>query len=591
MNVEILSITQEPLKTMYVAARTCYSHEAPQEIAKTYSEEKALKLLKKIIDSGHSCYDDQTEVLTSNGFKLWKDITEEDLIASITPQSHKMVFEKPIRLVKSAYKGKMYLFDNKYINLCVTPNHRLYSSLINKVEDRKLEKFDFYKCEDIIYKNNKKTNVEVALRPQKFKTSCETSSTRWYNPLKLPENKLVAFNKLIGFFIGDGYAKSGNRIEFHLKKERKIAYLKNICLELNWEIKEYPNNKYKIFVEDIGDFARHNYYDNLDKHIPKELLNCSKECIEAFIDGLMNSDGSHNINNSFTYTTTSPQVADMLQTLVHIIGGHCSINERNNSTSATCKNCLTLHVRLKNNRNYVLVNDSRHAHKDTQVITYDGYVYCCEVSTGLLIVRRNNKICLCGNSLLEHVNVTFAIDGISRSIATQLTRHRHSTFSQRSTRYCKIKNSAGSIQGYIDLAEQGNPFLLKDLCSTYFVVDLDNTDLLINYAKQLIKYLELTEQGVKAEDAREVLPLALKTSLVMTCNLRELTYICGLRLCTRAQKPIRELVKEMSNLVTKEIPFMAPYLVPKCERIGYCDEDKSCGRKKSKGEILNVGQL
>lgn len=192
-------------------------------------------------------------------------------------------------------------------------------------------------------------------------------------------------------------------------------------------------------------------------------------------------------------------------------------------------------------------------------------------------------------SLLEHINVTFAIDGISRSIGNQLVRHRHCTFSQKSTRYCKIKNSAKSIQGYIDLAEQGNPFLLKDLCSTYFVVDLDNTDLLINYAKQLIKYLELTEQGVKAEDAREVLPLALKTSLVMTCNLRELTHICGLRLCTRAQKPIRELVKEMSNLVTKEIPFMAPYLVPKCERIGYCDEDKSCGRKKSKGETLNVG--
>ena len=193
------------------------------------------------------------------------------------------------------------------------------------------------------------------------------------------------------------------------------------------------------------------------------------------------------------------------------------------------------------------------------------------------------------SSLLEHVNVTFAIDGISRSIATQLTRHRHCTFSQRSTRYCKIKNTIDSIQYYIELAEQGNPFLLKDLCSTYFVVDLDNTDLLINYARQLIKYLELTESGVKAEDAREVLPLALKTSLVMTCNLRELTHICGLRLCSRAQKPIRDLIKEMSNLVTKEIPFMSPYLVPKCERIGYCDEDKSCGRKKSKGETLNVG--
>lgn len=191
------------------------------------------------------------------------------------------------------------------------------------------------------------------------------------------------------------------------------------------------------------------------------------------------------------------------------------------------------------------------------------------------------------HSLLEHVNVTFAIDGISRSIANQLVRHRHCTFSQKSTRYCKIKNSAGSIQGYIDLAEQGNPFLLKDLCSTYFVVDLDNTDLLINYAKQLIKYLELTEQGVKAEDAREVLPLALKTSLVMTCNLRELVHIANLRLCSRSQYPIRKLVQSMVNLTIEKFPFIKPYLVPKCEAngINICTEDKCCHRRPHISEV------
>ena len=184
-------------------------------------------------------------------------------------------------------------------------------------------------------------------------------------------------------------------------------------------------------------------------------------------------------------------------------------------------------------------------------------------------------------SICEHVNVTFSINGISRSTANQLTRHRHCSYSQRSTRYCKIKDMPSCIEGYIEYADEGNPFLLKDLCSNHFVVDEKDIELQKHYAKQLIKYLELIEGGAKAEDAREVLPLALKTSLVMTCNLRELIHISNLRLCSRAQKPIRELVSAMKDLVIKEIPIMEKYLVPKCEANGLniCTEDKCCHRR------------
>ena len=37
----------------------------------------------------------------------------------------------------------------------------------------------------------------------------------------------------------------------------------------------------------------------------------------------------------------------------------------------------------------------------------------------------------------------------------------------------------------------------------------------------------------------------------------------------------------------KEEPWLKPYLVPKCERLGYCDEDKSCGRKPKLEEIIS----
>ena len=575
MKVKLIQVTQNPIEVMWTAARTCYSEKSPIEMwedSATTPTDKKWNLVKKVLDSGHSCYDEETEVLTSRGFKFWKDVVEDDLIATIEPVTHKMHYEKPLRLIKSDYKGKMYLFNNKYINLCVTPNHRLYTSLINSINDRKVENFNFYKCEDHVYKTQKATNVEVALRPQKFKTFCEIDSERWYNPLNLPEDKLLAFNKLIGFFIGDGYTDGGNRLEFHLKKMRKIDYLKDITNSLGWELREYTNNKYKVFVNNIGTFARNTYYDVTgNKLIPLDLLSCSKECINAFVDGLMNSDGSHYKDSSFTYSTTSIQVSDVLQTLVHIIGGHASITcTKNKLLNDNWKQCLKLEICTPNTRSYILVNDSRHKQKDVSAIDYNGKIYCCEVSTGLLMVRRNNKICLCGNSIAEHVYFTFAIEGVNRALTHQLVRHRIGVvYSQQSQRYVNEKNG-------FEFEVPQSIQKIDELHNEFYAL----MQHIQNFYNKAIEY------DIKPEDARSVLPNAALSNITLSINLRELIHICNLRLCTRAQKEIRDLF----GLIVKEVKGvderLASYLVPQCEVHSICFEDKCCGRKPKFSEMF-----
>ena len=100
-----------------------------------------------------------------------------------------------------------------------------------------------------------------------------------------------------------------------------------------------------------------------------------------------------------------------------------------------------------------------------------------------------------------------------------------------------------------------------------------------NFMGEISKlYCEFTEAGIPAEDARALLPNATATSLVASLNLRELIHIANLRLCTRAQYEIRCMVKAMCEELVAVEPWLKPYLVPKCERLGFCDEDKSCGR-------------
>ena len=171
-----------------------------------------------------------------------------------------------------------------------------------------------------------------------------------------------------------------------------------------------------------------------------------------------------------------------------------------------------------------------------------------EPNTDLII-----KIARSGHlSTFEHVVCTFAIEGVSRSLLAQLTRHRICSFSVQSQRYCKMDNNF--VIPYS--LENGNRNLVGGILNKI-------TDC----------YNELIENGVKKEDARAILPNATCTNLVMTCNLRELIHICNLRLCKRSQAEIRELVGLMRDEVVKELPFMKEFLVPKCK---ICTEKNNC---------------
>ncbi len=168
-------------------------------------------------------------------------------------------------------------------------------------------------------------------------------------------------------------------------------------------------------------------------------------------------------------------------------------------------------------------------------------------------------------STIEHVQVTFAISNVSRALTHQLVRHRHMSFSQKSQRYVKEK---GEFDYLVPQAIEKNPELAAKF-----------DDFMAHTAEF---YQTLTTAGILAEDARAILPNATASSLVTSLNLRELIHFANLRLCTRAQFEIRALAKKMCDIMVSEEPWLKSHLVPKCERLGYCDEDKSCGRMKTK---------
>ncbi len=174
------------------------------------------------------------------------------------------------------------------------------------------------------------------------------------------------------------------------------------------------------------------------------------------------------------------------------------------------------------------------------------------------------------HSVLEHVSFTWHIEGVSRALLAQLTRHRiGAAFSVKSQRYCS-EDQFGYYEPYQARAE--SKAVTPELYNTYhkFMDTCQST------------YNELVNLGMRKEDARCVLPNACYTNLQLTMNLRELAHFCNERLCMLAQAEIRELAEMMATTVNdatnSAFSFM---LVPKCKihpDFNFCPESdkRSC---------------
>lgn len=172
-------------------------------------------------------------------------------------------------------------------------------------------------------------------------------------------------------------------------------------------------------------------------------------------------------------------------------------------------------------------------------------------------------------SILEHISLTFYIKDVSRALSHQLVRHRLSSYSQQSQRYCKIDTMPNT--------EQFNEWYIIPDSIKYNAFALQEYAILMNKIGSIYRYL-IDIEGISKEDARMVLPNACKTSLIMTCNLRAFIEQAEKRLCNKAQWEIQELYKLMSQQVSEAYPFIAKLLIPPCGHYGVCKETKPCGK-------------
>lgn len=205
--------------------------------------------------------------------------------------------------------------------------------------------------------------------------------------------------------------------------------------------------------------------------------------------------------------------------------------------------------------------------KYSKVVKYNGELY---VTTNMRVLVENNRM----DDLqylvepTEHhekrITAKFICD---RGVSHEFVRHRVFSFAQESTRYCDYsKNKFDNdvtyiIPSWLDLPEGKYTNWDNDWCDVselkLLYPEADNLSDTTNRFLQSIKnaeyhYMMLLNDGWKPQQAREVLPNATKTELVMTGFESDWEHFLSLRTSKNAHPDAQQLSLKLRELLYDE---------------------------------------
>ena len=148
-------------------------------------------------------------------------------------------------------------------------------------------------------------------------------------------------------------------------------------------------------------------------------------------------------------------------------------------------------------------------------------------------------------SILEHINLTYSVKGLSRACLQELARHRHISLSVESTRH--------TLRKYL-LQEEFHHYSVREITVTNEDTG-ERFNLLDRYFTVLGDIAESNPEMLN-DELKYYLPEFWPTNLVLTSNVRELRHILKLRTAPAALKEFRELARAMYEAVPEQYKYL-----------------------------------
>lgn len=343
------------------------------------------------------CYDQETEVLTNQGWKFFKDLNRSELFFSVNLDTGEGEWKKAIKWVDEEYHGNMHHFSNKNFDLMTTPNHhhviQTYSSKkLRLIETKKLPKEAQFLTH--LPKWTGSELDEITFGERVFKGDDFITFLAYF----LSEGSLIEYKNQTRIHISQSKKKYYKEIEKCLEElfprfGRCIDYLQvNLSRDKDIELIKY-----------LKSFGK-----SVDKFIPNEIKERSPRQIELFLKAYCQGDGSvykgrdwdgYECKDYRLYYTSSKRIADGLSELILKIGKRPGFKIKPAQEIYDPKRDKS----YMQNADIIVVSElsSKFAHKAAmkeEIVHYHGKIYDVELEGNhTLFVRRNGKIAVSGN--------------------------------------------------------------------------------------------------------------------------------------------------------------------------------------------------
>lgn len=360
------------------------------------------------------CHDDQTRILTLEGFKHFKDVQPSDKVAQFDQHSRRMSFVTPKVLTVRDWNGDLLHFKRKGLDMMLTGTHRTLvkgkggswhvepaERLVQRVGSAHFVGSVFWEGVE------RKTFTLPGVPGSVGYSGCAERSFDMDDWLEF-----------LGYYLSEGGRCGVGFKNPCLKMSQRetvnpesTASMRKCMVRLGLPFKEYPNHNtgdvnWTICGKQYWSWVDLNIGRKCDeKRIPREFLGLSVRQLRILFDAMMLGDGSTDRrkgNHNGCYLSTSKGLCEDFQELCIRLSLRSTLSLRRKA-AGNRKNLWC--VSWSGSRDYCY-----NFPNTTERVPYKGKVYCCSVPSGFIVTERNGRIGYQGNTG-ENSNTVISLGG------------------------------------------------------------------------------------------------------------------------------------------------------------------------------------
>ncbi|MBU5558066.1 MAG: hypothetical protein KQA33_03290, partial [Candidatus Aenigmarchaeota archaeon] len=346
------------------------------------------------------CYDKQTEVLTRDGWKFFRDVTPDDEFATI--RDGRIEYQKPLSIVQYSHHNKLVQIRNRDVDLMVTLNHNMYGIEANRFR-RGERKCIFTQAKDMPYQFvAPMTGIWQGVERQSFVIPSIEILHRDGNRIMAHKTKEIVLDcdiwvAFMGIYLAEGSISGNYKVEISQRAGARAELIGELLARMPFKFK-YDGKSFYCYSKQLHSYLVQ-FGGAQDKFVPQFIKELTPRQIDIFLKWFCLGDGSVQKGGFRIFYTSSKRLADDIQELLLKIGHVGLIKCRLRKP----KTFMVNHWADSSKPVYEIIERVQKTwawldKRDRKVVDYSGKVYCVTVPNHTLYVRRNGKPIWCGNT-------------------------------------------------------------------------------------------------------------------------------------------------------------------------------------------------